>query len=442
VALIVLASAIGAGTAAQKPGAPRSSPWPGDRFDVMEKTIAELQDAMKAGTVTSGDLVDIYFARIGAYDRERPAINALISLNPRAREEAAALDRERATRGPRGPLHGIPVVVKDNFEHGRLPTTAGSLALADLRPTQDAYRETTACEAGGVILEQNQSARACVGNHDDQFARRANPQPVRSDAQPRWVERRHGCGDCRELRGSGSWHGYLRVHPDPRFAQRARRLATNGWTLEPCGRHPVVALAGRCRTTGARADVALLLDATVGVDAADETTKAGEDDGRRYREALRSDALKGARIGVLTVLFGETEDNEGAPVRHALRPCASSGGRLTSRFQDSISCRRDGVIDAEFKFDLMDYLGQYPECRCARCDILDRGFVHPPSRLGETSQRCREPRDGCHRRARTKRDTLRQAIWRRSRAPLTRWPTQPCGARPRRSAGRTARPVN
>src|SRR5687768_13622353 len=75
-------------------------------FDVVEKTIPELQEAMRAGTVTAAQLVDAYRARIEAYDRRGPRINAIIAINPKAREEAAALDRERATRGPRGPLHG------------------------------------------------------------------------------------------------------------------------------------------------------------------------------------------------------------------------------------------------------------------------------------------------------------------------------------------------
>ena len=142
--------AVEQGQSRQAEGARAS--WPGERYDVMEKTIAELQDAMQSGSLTSSDLVTIYLARIAAYDQEGPALNALISLNPRALEEAAALDRERAARGSRGPLHGIPVLVKDNFDMVGLPTTAGSLALANLRPTTDAFQVARLRAAGAVIL--------------------------------------------------------------------------------------------------------------------------------------------------------------------------------------------------------------------------------------------------------------------------------------------------
>ena len=101
---------------------------------MVEKTIPELQEAMRAGTVTAVQLVDAYLARIDAYDHKGPRINSIIAINPKAREEAAALDRERAARGPRGPLHGIPLVIKDNIDMAGLPTTAGSLAFATLFP--------------------------------------------------------------------------------------------------------------------------------------------------------------------------------------------------------------------------------------------------------------------------------------------------------------------
>ena len=85
-------------------------------FDVMEKSIEDLQRAMQAGEVTSRQLVESYLLRIDAYDKQGPALNAIAAVNPRAREIADSLDAERAARGPRGPLHGIPVLVKDNYE--------------------------------------------------------------------------------------------------------------------------------------------------------------------------------------------------------------------------------------------------------------------------------------------------------------------------------------
>src|SRR5262245_33700564 len=93
-------------------------------FDVMEKTIPELQSAMAAGKVTSRQLVEIYLARIAAYDKQGPALNAVVALNPQALAVADSLDGERSLGRLQGPLHGIPIIVKDNYQTVEKPTTA------------------------------------------------------------------------------------------------------------------------------------------------------------------------------------------------------------------------------------------------------------------------------------------------------------------------------
>ncbi|MGH7696372.1 MAG: amidase family protein, partial [Gemmatimonadaceae bacterium] len=97
---------------------------------VVEGTISDLQQAMSSGRLTSVDLVRAHRARIAAYDQEGPTLNAMIRLNPNAERDAAVLDRERRTGRVRGPLHGIPVVIKDNYDTFDMPTSASSLALA------------------------------------------------------------------------------------------------------------------------------------------------------------------------------------------------------------------------------------------------------------------------------------------------------------------------
>src|SRR5512133_859258 len=121
-------------------------------FDVTEASVTDLQRAMASGRVTSAQLVDAYFARIAAYDHAGPALNTMLRLNPRARADAAALDAERAAGRVRGPLHGIPVILKDNYDTRDMPTSAGSLALATHQPVQDAYVVRRLREAGAVIL--------------------------------------------------------------------------------------------------------------------------------------------------------------------------------------------------------------------------------------------------------------------------------------------------
>src|SRR5580698_998492 len=98
-------------------------------FEVAEASIADEQKAMTEGRITSKALVQAYLRRIEAYDHQGPRLNALITINPNALKEAEALDKERAAKGPRGPLHGIPVIVKDNYSTMDMQTTAGTMAL-------------------------------------------------------------------------------------------------------------------------------------------------------------------------------------------------------------------------------------------------------------------------------------------------------------------------
>lgn len=122
------------------------------KVDVVELSVADAQAGMAAGRFTSADLVDAYVARIAAIDDSGPTLNAVIALNPLARAEAEALDAERAAGTLRGPMHGIPVLVKDNIDVAGLPTTAGSLALANHIPADDAALVASLRKAGAVIL--------------------------------------------------------------------------------------------------------------------------------------------------------------------------------------------------------------------------------------------------------------------------------------------------
>jgi hypothetical protein len=121
-------------------------------FDVQEKTIAELQAALASGAVTSRSLVLAYLARIRAYDLQGPRLNAMIAMNRKVLEIADALDKERAAGRLRGPLHGIPIVVKDNFETIDQPTTGGSLALTGFMTGRDAFQVKKLRDAGAIIV--------------------------------------------------------------------------------------------------------------------------------------------------------------------------------------------------------------------------------------------------------------------------------------------------
>src|SRR5215471_16645426 len=103
-------------------------------FRLEETTIAEIQAAVAAGALSSERLVELYLARIAAYDRGGPRLNSIMYINPNAKAEAAALDQERRDKGTRGPLHGIPVLLKDNIDVANMPTTNGSAVMKDAIP--------------------------------------------------------------------------------------------------------------------------------------------------------------------------------------------------------------------------------------------------------------------------------------------------------------------
>jgi len=121
-------------------------------FEVAEVSIAQQQKAMTEGRVTSLGLVQAYLERIAAFDQRGPKLNSIITLSPSALKEAEALDRERAAKGARGPLHGIPIIVKDNYSTSDLPTTAWTMALMGFVPSRDAFQVRKLREAGAVIL--------------------------------------------------------------------------------------------------------------------------------------------------------------------------------------------------------------------------------------------------------------------------------------------------
>ena len=122
-------------------------------FNIEEATIATLQAAMQSGRLTAAALLDLYLARIQALDWNGPTLRSVQEVNPEARASAQALDEERRNKGPRGPLHGIPILLKDNISTAdKMETTAGALALVGARPREDATIARKLREAGMVIL--------------------------------------------------------------------------------------------------------------------------------------------------------------------------------------------------------------------------------------------------------------------------------------------------
>ncbi len=314
-------------------------------LSVLEATIPELQEAMARGDLTSVALVETYLARIEAYDRNGARLNAILRVNPRALEEAAALDRERARVGVRGPLHGIPVIMKDNYDTYDLPTTGASVALAGVVPPDDAFQVARLREAGAIVLAKSNMHEAfgAVG----------------------W-----GTDTCGSIRIPSCFNNLFGLRP-------TKGLSSIDGIIPLAHTQDVGGPLARSVT-----DLAVALDATVGPDPADPATRAMEGKGvLRFMDALDPGALRGARLGIVEELFGDPPEDE--EVDSILR---GDIGRMVELGADTLTVEipdldslvwPSGVINHEAKFDLMDYLAATPGAPVASlADILDQGLYH------------------------------------------------------------------
>ena len=421
---LVSAVAIGAAFAAwgALPGAvraQRSAPGiaSGDTFDVVEKTIPELQDAMTSRLVTSRQLVAAYLARIAAYDQQGPRLNAMVALNPRALDAADALDKERASGHVRGPLHGIPVVIKDNYDTADMPTTGGSIALAGFTPGRDAFQVQKLREAGAVIVGKtnlHELARGITTISSISGQTRNPYDPTRNPGgssggtgaavAANFAAAGMGSDTCGSIRIPAANNNLVGLRP----------------TMGLSSRQGIIPLSHTQDVGGPLArtvvDLALMLDATVAADPGDETTRAGDGHRARYRDALNGAALAGARIGVVKSLFGAApEDTEGGDlVRKALDAMSDRGASVIDVPLTGLDSAIQGssVINTEFKFDLMDYLARYPNAPVhSLSEILEQGNYHAALEGGFKQSDAIATRDSeAYRAALRKRGVVRELV--------------------------------
>ena len=355
----------------------------GASFDVTEKSIVELQAALAEGRTTAKGLVEQYLARISAYDKAGPFLNAIVCVNPLAIAEAEALDRERLTSGPRGPLHGIPVLVKDNFETKDLPTTGGSLALAAFQPDCDAFQVRRLREAGAIVLGKTTLHELAAGITTISSLTGSTRNPYSLDRVPGGSSGGTAAAVAASLAAAGMGSdscGSIRIPAANQnlYGLRVTRGLSSRSGIIPLS--PTQDEAGPLtRSVG---DLALMLDATVGPDPDDPVTALGAGEiPSSYFDLLAGAAFSGKRIGVLTCLFEVApEDAELADVvRGALEQMRGQGAELVEVAVPELeSLMADGnVISHEFKFALADYLARHPHAPVKSLqDILDRGLYH------------------------------------------------------------------
>lgn len=405
-------------SATQSQSARQAAPEPLRDFDVLEKTIPDLQQHMQTGTISSRELVALYLARVRAYDQDGPRINAMITLNPRALEAAAALDEERRSRGPRGPLHGIPIVIKDNFETADMPTTSGSLALAGFETHRDAFQVRKLREAGVVIIGKTNLHEFAAGITTVSSLGGQTRNPYDVTRNPGGSSGGTGAAVTANFAAAG-------MAADTCGSIRIPAASNNLFGLRGTpglsSRDGIIPLSHTQDIAGPLArtvtDLAIMLDATVGPDPNDSTTSAGEGHiPRSYRDTLARDGLEGARIGILTALFGTApEDAEvAAIVRLAIESMHQHGAETLEVVVPDLEELLQGssVIDAEFKFDLMDYLARYPNAPVrSLAEILASGRYHPSLEGGLRRRNAIAAREtDAYRRARAKRSAVHQAV--------------------------------
>ena len=334
------------------------------QFRVEEVTIAEIHQAMAAGRLTARQLVQLYLDRIAAYDKQGPALNAIVTVNPAALARADSLDLGLARTGRlTGPLHGIPVIVKDNYDTRDLPTTAGSLSLQGSIPPEDAYQVRRLREAGAIVLAKSNMAEFAfspyetVGSVLPGYTR--NPYALNRVTAGSSGGTAAAVAACFGTVGLGTDTGNSIRGPAAHNALVGIR-STMGLTSR-AGIVPLYLdrdIGGPMARTVA--DAVAVFDVIAGYDPADPVTEAArERKARRYADYLVTDGLRGARIGVLRQLSNsETADPEVVQrFERALADLRKAGAVVVdSVMVQELDSIRGGFFCPRFKWDINAYL--------------------------------------------------------------------------------------
>jgi amidase len=335
---------------------------------IVEADIRALQKAMEAGEIRAVELVAFYLERIEKWNK---VINAVLEMNPDALQIAQALDDERQKQGIRGPLHGIPILLKDNIDTGdRMHTSAGSLALAQSRASEDAFIAAKLRESGAVLLGKV--------NMTEWANFMSGPMPSGYSSRGGQVLNPYGPGQF-EVGGSSSGSGAATAAS---FAAASIGTETSGSIVNPAhhnslvGLKPTVGLLSRIGIipishsqdtpgpmTRTVTDAALLLGALTGVDARDPLSLASEGNSQKQRDYttfLDANSLQGARIGIPRRFYKELNDEARSIAENAIQVLREQGAVVIDPV--SLPCEQaewtSEVLRYEFKKDLNDYLSK------------------------------------------------------------------------------------
>ena len=371
-----------------------ASTQPDTPFEFDEVTIAALRSGIMSGNFTARLIAEKYLARIDSVDKHGPALKSVIELNPDALAIADALDRERRVKGARGPLHGIPILIKDNIAtRDRMQTTAGSLALVGSVPPKDAFVAQRLRDAGAVILgKTNLSEWANIRSSHSS-----------SGWSGRGGQTRNPYVLCRNPSGSSSGSSAavaanlcavaVGTETDGSIVSPANANGVVGIkpTLGLVSRAGIIPIAHSQDTAGPLArtvtDAAILLGALAGIDSDDKATDASVGKGGTdYTTFLDAKGLAGARLGVVRKLCG-FQDAVDQLMNEAIDELKRQGATIVDPADittlDQLGDAEDQVLLTEFKADLNVYLAQLGGAAPVHSlqDIIEFNEKHPQQEM-------------------------------------------------------------
>lgn len=282
------------------------------QFNIMEASIGDIHKAMRAGSLTCRGLVQQYLDRIGAYDKQGPALNAVLYLNPKALEQADAMDKQFKQTGEMAPLYCIPTVLKDNYNTADMPTTGGSASLAGAQPSQDAFALRQLRKNGALVLAKTNMQEFALGGVSISSLGGQVKNPYNLLLTPggssggtgvalaaNFATVGTGSDTVNSIRSPASANSLVGIRPTHGLISRDGILPVS-FTMDDAG--PL---------TRSVTDAAVMLDSMVGYDPADPLTALSVGNTpKTYVASLNKQALKGARIGVLQTMFGTKPEHQ------------------------------------------------------------------------------------------------------------------------------------
>lgn len=334
-------------------------------FDVFEASIRQLQEALQQGQVDSVQLVQQYLDRIRAYDKQGPELNSIVRVNPQALALAAALDAERASVGSRGPLHGIPIVVKDNYNTNDMPTTGGSVALADFVPSENAAQVDKLLQAGAIILAKTNLHEyaygiTSIGSLIGQTRNPYDPRRVPGGSSggtgaavaASFAAAGFGSDTCGSIRIPSAFNNLIGLRP-------SKGLSSIYGVLPLSHTQDVAGPLARSAE-----DLAIILDLVVGYDARDEATAIMQNaPAPDFVNRLHTANLGELRIGKLESYFDDADAAVVSVIEDVLEWYEQRGAEIVAIEIPDLTdlIRRSGLISHEFKPDIDQYLETFSD---------------------------------------------------------------------------------